>query len=587
MWKQLKNQTKDLNVSSLHNINKDKTSGKDRDNPNRVFGVTLAKAAQAGGKAIPTVLSECMQFLQREGSLELFLSEPAVKEVEDLKKKYNSAQTVNIQQHSVSTVTSLLLTYLRELPEPIVPFSMYDLFLWIHRCQNEQVKIDYYRHVIDGLTLLNRLVLSRLLLFFNTLLMKNAGTSNDAPPDVKKKALEKATGMKMLSRLMGFSIVKSQSPEVTRRDSMDIYNLVEDLVVDAPMYVAKLDNTKFRGVVRTTQSNEGIPSPISNTLKFQQGEFIFLYKEMESNRFQRGEIYGNIGVFELAHVESTMTFRPPAEDEEEQSGRGAGYVRVASTQIRPPPGVPASSSSESSGKGPAPKPPSSRPPPTPQKPPPSRSFQNLPKVSHETSTRSQTQAPPPIPSQRPAAYLHSTSSVEEEEKEESWEQEGEQGEGDNEEREREEREREEREREEREEREREEREEREREERENKEREEREREEREEQDSQERTEGDLDQDREEERSVGTESSEGWWAGPDGEELKAEDYCGTCGYNKDDTLASVEQMENYIESLKDAQTQMDMQQSELETELAFLRKNIATMQTILNSFQPSQ
>ncbi|XP_078033529.1 ral interacting protein isoform X2 [Augochlora pura] len=94
-----------------------------------VFGVSLHLAVERSrchdGVELPLVVRDCIDFVEENGmSVEALYKVPGVKsKVQYLKKLYNNREHVNISEFEPTVATSLLILFLRELPEPVLENS--------------------------------------------------------------------------------------------------------------------------------------------------------------------------------------------------------------------------------------------------------------------------------------------------------------------------------------------------------------------------------------------------------------------------------------------------------------------------------
>jgi len=120
---------------------KPKEKKKDVKNASRVFGIPLSEAMlqqrEVNGLQVPQVIHATMQFLNK----------PEILTTEGLFRLSGSANTINEFKHSVDSgkelvipantdphaVAGLLKLYLRELPEPVFNFDLYDAFMQYYK----------------------------------------------------------------------------------------------------------------------------------------------------------------------------------------------------------------------------------------------------------------------------------------------------------------------------------------------------------------------------------------------------------------------------------------------------------------------
>ncbi|KAK1161046.1 hypothetical protein AOXY_G19924 [Acipenser oxyrinchus oxyrinchus] len=102
----------------------------------RVFGQKLEDTVQYeqryGEQLAPLIVEQCAKFIRSRGLLEvgLFRLPGQATLVKELRNAFDAGEKPSFDSSTdVHTVASLLKLYLRELPEPLVPFSKYEEFL--------------------------------------------------------------------------------------------------------------------------------------------------------------------------------------------------------------------------------------------------------------------------------------------------------------------------------------------------------------------------------------------------------------------------------------------------------------------------
>lgn len=99
--------------------------------PNQVFGVPLTTLRQrsADGEPVPVVMRDTISFLSERG-LEMegiFRRSANVTLVKEVQQRYNSGEMVNFyDMEDVHLAAVILKTFLRELPEPLLTYHLYN-----------------------------------------------------------------------------------------------------------------------------------------------------------------------------------------------------------------------------------------------------------------------------------------------------------------------------------------------------------------------------------------------------------------------------------------------------------------------------
>lgn len=127
-----KDKEKDKSKQKLKDRKKGKHStedGLDIGEEQPVFGVSLHLAVERSrchdGVELPLVVRDCIDYVEEHGmSIDGLYKVPGVKsKVQHLKKLYNQREAVNISEFEPTVATSLLILFLRELPEPVLESS--------------------------------------------------------------------------------------------------------------------------------------------------------------------------------------------------------------------------------------------------------------------------------------------------------------------------------------------------------------------------------------------------------------------------------------------------------------------------------
>ncbi|XP_062389294.1 rho GTPase-activating protein 22-like [Sardina pilchardus] len=93
---------------------------------------TVRYERKLGRRAAPLVVEQCVCFIRQRGLTEegLFRSPGQATLVKELQNAYDRGDKPQFTSNTdVHTVASLLKLYLRELPEPVIPFAKYDDFI--------------------------------------------------------------------------------------------------------------------------------------------------------------------------------------------------------------------------------------------------------------------------------------------------------------------------------------------------------------------------------------------------------------------------------------------------------------------------
>ncbi|KAI5618575.1 rho GTPase-activating protein 1 [Silurus asotus] len=104
--------------------------------PYQQFGVALSALRNTGADGIPLVMRDTITFLQEKGlqTEGIFRRSANVSLVKSTKLKYNSGEQVNFfEMDDVHLAAVILKTFLRELPEPLLTYTLYNDVVNFHR----------------------------------------------------------------------------------------------------------------------------------------------------------------------------------------------------------------------------------------------------------------------------------------------------------------------------------------------------------------------------------------------------------------------------------------------------------------------
>ncbi|TIB18890.1 hypothetical protein E3P92_00350 [Wallemia ichthyophaga] len=143
--------------------------------PQAVFGVDLSEVVRRehGDEGIengdiPILIDKCLNEIEKRGLLEtgIYRLSGAISSITNLKDAFDSdASAINLSEgdaRDVHSVTGILKLYLRELPEPVVPYAMYPSFIQAVLIEEYEERLYAIRELVWNLprthfTLLRRL----------------------------------------------------------------------------------------------------------------------------------------------------------------------------------------------------------------------------------------------------------------------------------------------------------------------------------------------------------------------------------------------------------------------------------------------
>lgn len=145
-----------------------------------IFGVSLGLAVERSrchdGVKLPLVVRDCIDFLQENLTSEQIYKVEGVKtRIQHLKKCYNNRESHN-EEFDVPTASTLLKTYIQELPEPILTTELITRFEEVSSLPDVTEQAKQLEQLIDQLPKCNQVLLAWLSRHFSEVI--NHGKSN-------------------------------------------------------------------------------------------------------------------------------------------------------------------------------------------------------------------------------------------------------------------------------------------------------------------------------------------------------------------------------------------------------------------------
>ncbi|XP_016134156.1 rho GTPase-activating protein 24 isoform X2 [Sinocyclocheilus grahami] len=191
----------------------------------RVFGQKLEETVlyerRYGDRMAPLVVEQCVDFIREQGLTEvgLFRQPGQATLVKELQEAFDAGEKPSFDSTDVHTVASLLKLYLRELPEPLVPFSRYEEFLVCgKRISSDREKgLQDLRSLIYELPVANFNLLKYICQFLN---------------DVQSYSNVNKMSIQNLATVFGPNILrpKAEDPESIIGGAADVQHLMSELI---------------------------------------------------------------------------------------------------------------------------------------------------------------------------------------------------------------------------------------------------------------------------------------------------------------------------------------------------------------------
>lgn len=131
----------------------------------RVFGTPIENVRDRDANGVPLFLSSLTTFLEATALdvEDLFTKPPD----EEIKRQIDRGKLVDVFKvvEDVHAVAGLIIQYLHELPEPIIPKKYHDLFFGIFKLEDEKSILKLLGHFSEVLPLVNRNMLLKIFSF--------------------------------------------------------------------------------------------------------------------------------------------------------------------------------------------------------------------------------------------------------------------------------------------------------------------------------------------------------------------------------------------------------------------------------------
>lgn len=131
----------------------------------RVFGTPIDQVRDRDVNGVPLFLSSLLTFLEATAMdrEDLFTQPPD----EEIKRQIDRGKLIDVAKvvEDVHAVAGLIVQYLHELPEPVIPTQYHDLFFGIFKLEDEKMRKKMLNHFSEILPIVNRNILLKLFSF--------------------------------------------------------------------------------------------------------------------------------------------------------------------------------------------------------------------------------------------------------------------------------------------------------------------------------------------------------------------------------------------------------------------------------------
>jgi Rho-type GTPase-activating protein 1/2 len=126
-----------------------------------LFGNDLTRQAEIEGRAIPYIITRCIEEVETNGlDYEgIYRKSGGASSLRAIIDAFEAGGEVNfdhlVGSGDICAVTSALKQYLRNLPDPLLPFSVYDRFLQATTGNDHTLRIAKFKGVLDSMPKVN------------------------------------------------------------------------------------------------------------------------------------------------------------------------------------------------------------------------------------------------------------------------------------------------------------------------------------------------------------------------------------------------------------------------------------------------
>jgi hypothetical protein len=138
--------------------------------PTSLFGSDLGRQTDIEGRPVPYIITRCIEEVEKNGMdyEGIYRKSGGASSLRAIIDAFEAGGEVNFEHLSgsgdICAVTSALKQYLRTLPDPLIPFGMYDRFIQAAIGTDDNLKMAKFRGVFDHMPRTNYDCLSYLML---------------------------------------------------------------------------------------------------------------------------------------------------------------------------------------------------------------------------------------------------------------------------------------------------------------------------------------------------------------------------------------------------------------------------------------
>eukprot|EP00004_Rigifila_ramosa_P005879 TRINITY_DN16539_c0_g1_i1.p1 TRINITY_DN16539_c0_g1~~TRINITY_DN16539_c0_g1_i1.p1 ORF type:complete len:587 (-),score=130.60 TRINITY_DN16539_c0_g1_i1:76-1641(-) len=274
-----------------------------------VFGVPLAQVltnamAHSGQSEIPAIVQKCFDHVVKNGmdTEGIFRLSGGMSEIQALKLRFDRGENVDLNSvRDPHVVTGLLKLYLREMPEPVITYELYDFFL----AANGLFKISpetrqrIFQNLLSYLPEPHYHLLDRILAFMRILL-----------------------GKREHNKMTTANLAMMLAPNIMRKYGEDMLGIISDAgsinsvtktLIEDPSLFQPVDKTNWVLIGRGVEEPALPGNTREDAIPVHAGDAVFILGSAEQDIWH-GWCRGKNGTFRVECVE-ILNYRNPLFDE--------------------------------------------------------------------------------------------------------------------------------------------------------------------------------------------------------------------------------------------------------------------------------
>eukprot|EP00128_Syssomonas_multiformis_P016083 Colp12_sorted_trinity150504_noHs@13398 len=273
--------------------------------PTKIFGVPLSSAVWPPLE-IPLVVERCIEYVTVKGmeTEGIFRLSGAASQINKFKETFDKGEDAKLSDCTdPHVVAGLLKLYLRELPEPLLTYPLYDAFVAAQRIEEQSSRLRCVRAVLHGLPAVNYAVLKRLMGFLAALAEKSA---------VNKMAFEN------LATCFGPNLLRKQGENAAQM--VQSTGIVNEITHDLMKYYKEtfcFTGRELRSITGLARALYTYQAQQSSELSYVEGDIVFVINCESDDGWYECEHNGVFGLVAANYVEVFLDLHKASKSQHE------------------------------------------------------------------------------------------------------------------------------------------------------------------------------------------------------------------------------------------------------------------------------